>query len=361
MKKILPFFALSCLFLATQLQAQPVELPPVSKKAMVAEWIGLTKVQIDYHRPGVKGREGKIFGDGGVVPIDGGDPYPWRAGADENTKITFEDNVLIEGKPLKAGTYGFHIALFQDYWVLIFSNNSWSWGSYFYDSREEALRVSVIPQTCEPVEWLEYRFVNQTGNSADIELSWERKKVRFKVETDLHAVTMNRIEKELDGLKGFSWEGWNSAAQYCLQAGKDLEKGLEWANVSLNPNQGGERNFTTLSTKAQLLEKLGRGKEGKPLMEEALNTGTMRELHFYARTLIDDGKAEEALKVFELNRVRNPLDTFTTYVGLGRGYMAVGRYKEAADYFKMAAPNAPSGQERFYEDLAKQCEEKLKK
>lgn len=328
---------------------------------MVAEWIGLTKVQIEYHRPGVKGRDGKIFGAEGIVPYDGGDPYPWRAGADENTTIFFEHDVKIQGKPLKAGKYGFHIALYEDQWTLIFSKNHWSWGSYFYDSREEALRVSVLPQDSDFVEWLEYRFVNQTDQSVDVEMAWERKKIQFTVEVDVHAVTLEQIERELDGIKGFSWEGWNSAAQYCLNTGKELEKGLTWANVSLNPNQGGERNFTTLSTKALILEKMGRGNEAKPLMEEALNTGTMRELHFYARTLLDQGKAEEGLKVFELNRARNPLDNFTTYVGLGRGYMAVGKYKEAAGYFRMAAPNAPAGQDRFYEDLAKQCEEKIRK
>jgi tetratricopeptide (TPR) repeat protein len=357
MKKIA--FILLSLGLLTGLQAQPVTLPSPSKKAMVAEWIGLTQVKIEYHRPGVRGREGQIYG--GIVPIDGGNPIPWRAGADENTTISFEDDVLINGKSLKAGKYGFHIALFEDQWVLIFSNNHWSWGSYFYDSREEALRVGVQPMECDHVEWLEFRFVNQTDNSADIQMAWERKMVRFTVEVDVYATVLERIEKELDGIKGFSWEGWNSAAQYCLQAGKDLDKALIWAEVSLNPNQGGERNFTTLSTKARILEKLGRNKEAEPIMTEAIAMANMRELHFYGRTLIDQGQPEKALEIFELNRTKNPLDQFTTFVGLGRGNMAAGNFKEAAAYFRKAAPNAPSGQERFYEDLAKQCEEKMKK
>ena len=359
MKSIILIIPLLGLFIASQ--AQPVITPPSSKKALVAEWIGLTKVQIEYARPGVKGREGKVFGDGGIVPIDEGNPIPWRAGANENTIISFEDDVLIEGKLLQAGSYGFHIALYEDQWVLIFSNNYWSWGSYFYESQEEALRVTVIPQENELVEWLEYRFVNQTDNSADVEMAWEHKKVQFTIQVDVHAVTMERIERELDGLKGFSWEGWNSAAQYCLQAEKDLNKGLTWANVSLNPNQGGESNFTTLSTKAEILEKLGRNNEAKPVMEEAISLANMRELHYYGRTLIGQNKPEEALKIFELNRAKNPLDTFTTYVGLGRGYMAVGKFKEAAGYFRMAAPGAPSGQARFYEDLAAECEAKMKK
>lgn len=358
MKKIallLPFLAL---FFWSH--AQPVTLPPVSKKASVAEWIGLTKVEVEYHRPGVKGREGMIYGKNALVPYDGGDPAPWRAGADENTTVFFEHDVLIEGKPLPAGKYGFFIALQEEnLWTLIFSKNYWSWGAYFYDSSEEALRISAIPTECEPAEWLEYRFVNQTDNSADIEMRWERKKVQFTVQVDVHAITMENINRQLEGGNGFTWEGWNSAAQYCLNSGKDLEKGLEWANTSLNASIGGEKNFSTLSTKAQLLEKMSRGNEAKPIMEEAIELGTMRELHFYGRSLLDQGKTEKALEIFELNRAKNPLDNFTTYVGLGRGYMAAGKYKEAAGYFRMAAPNAPQGQSRFYEDLAKQCEDKL--
>ncbi|MBK6623144.1 MAG: DUF2911 domain-containing protein [Saprospirales bacterium] len=357
MKKVLSL--LPILFLCFWIQAQPVSLPTVSKKAAVAEWIGLTKVEIEYHRPGVKGREGNIYGENGIVPYNNGKPMPWRAGADENTIISFDDEVLIEGKALPAGKYGFFIAMTENQWTLIFSKNHWSWGAYFYDPADDALRVNVAPMEGEHVEWLEYRFVNQTDRSADVEMSWESRKVQFTVEVDLHTTTMRRIERELEGGKGFTWDGWNSAAQYCLLSGKDLEKGLAWVNNSIDPNQGGQKNFTNLSTKSQLLEKLGRANEAKPVMEEALTMATMIEMHFYARSLIDQNRAQEALKMFELNRAKNPMDNFTTYVGLGRGYMAVGKYKEAAGYFRMAAPNAPPGQNTAYEDLARQCEEKM--
>lgn len=357
MKRTILLFPFLALFLISH--AQPVILPPLSKRAAVAEWIGLSKVEIEYHRPGVKGREGNIYGENGIVPYDGGNPAPWRAGADENTTISFEDNVIIQGKPLPAGKYGFFIALEESRWTLIFSKNYWSWGAYFYDTAEEALRVEVVPEACEPAEWLEYRFVNQTDNSADVEMRWERKKIRFTVEVDVHAVTMQRMERELEGGKGFTWDGWNSAAQYCLQSGKDLDKGFAWANRAADPALFGEKNFTTLSTKAQYLEKLGRAHEAKPLMEEALTLATMVEMHFYGRSLLDQNKAQQALEIFELNRAKNPMDNFTTYVGLGRGYMAVGKYKEAAAYFRMAAPNAPQGSSGMYEDLARQCEAKL--
>ncbi len=96
-------------FIATTItmQAQNVTTPPASKKASVSEWIGFTEVTINYSRPAVNGREGKIYG--GLVPFDGGTPFPWRAGANENTTMHFGTDVKINGKDLAAGTYGFHI------------------------------------------------------------------------------------------------------------------------------------------------------------------------------------------------------------------------------------------------------------
>ncbi|MCB0581613.1 MAG: DUF2911 domain-containing protein [Phaeodactylibacter sp.] len=337
-------------------QAQFVTTPPASKKAMVAEWIGLTKVKIEYHRPGVKGREGEVYGENAVVPY--GASMPWRAGADENTTMYFEHDVTINGQPLAAGKYGFHILPTAGEWTLIFSKNNWSWGSYNYDQSEDALRVKAKPADLpESVEWLEYRFVNQTDNSADIELRWEKKKVQFTVATDVYAVTRASMEAELDGMLGFTWQGWNSAANYLLTADKDMETALAWADNAVNNT----KNFSTLSTKAQILEKLNRTADAKTAMEEAVPLATMTELHFYARSLIQQEKPEEAMKIFRMNREKNPNDNFTTLVGLARGNMALGNYKDAANYFRKAAPNAPQGQQEIYEGLAKQCEEKMTK
>ncbi|MCB0517864.1 MAG: DUF2911 domain-containing protein [Lewinellaceae bacterium] len=360
MKKAITLL-LAAFFTASLVQAQFLTLPPASKKAAVAEYIGLSKVAIDYHRPGVKGREGKIYGDGGIVPYDGGNPMPWRAGADENTVLSFDADVTINGQALKAGKYGFHIIPAENEWTLIFSNNSHSWGSFFYDAAEDALRVNVKPATCEMTEWLTYDFVNQTDNSADIRLRWERKQISFTVATDVHANTMASIEAELEGIHGFGWQSYDAAAQYCAGAGKDLDKALAWSERATNVNLGGVKNFQTLSTKSLVLDKMGKKEASEAAMAEALPLASITELHFYGRQLITDGKNEEALKVFRMNREKHPEDKFTTIVGLARGNMAVGNYKDAAMYFKQASENAPQGQANFYVDLAKQCEEKLQR
>ncbi len=361
MKQLIVFF-FSMAFISSLATAQFVTTPPASKKAAVMEDIGLTTVKIKYNRPGVKGREGQVYGDNGLVPYNEGQPFPWRAGANENTVMYFEDDVTIEGQPLAAGKYGFHIIPAEEEWTLIFSNNHWSWGSFNYDPAEDALRVSVKPKELdESVEWLEYRFVNQTDNSADIEMRWEKKKIQFTVGVDVHALAMASIEQELDDMKGFTWQGWNSAAQYTLSAGKDLDKGLAWAERAVSGGFGAQKNFTTLKTKADILAAMGKEEKASAVMEEALPLANMTEMHFYGRQLIQENEPEKAMKIFKMNREKHPEDNFTTLVGLARGHMATGNYKEASKYFRKAAPNAPQGQQQIYEGLAKQCEEKMEK
>jgi len=333
-----------------------VNTPRASKKASVVEYIGISKITIDYFKPGVKGREGKVWG--GVVAYNGGKPFPWRAGADENTKIHFEQDVIIEGQPLKAGTYGFHIIPSATEWTLIFSKNYTSWGSFSYDEKEDALRVNIKPQTSEHVEWLRYQFIDQTDNSATIELAWEKMKGSFKVEMNVHAITMQNIRNELRNIKGFSWQAWNSAANYCLTNEKDLEQGLKWANRSISGGFTSVPTFTNYQTKGKILKKLMRPEEAKVAIEKSIELANMTELHSYGRGLIQQGKNQDALDIFQLNRKRNPEDKFMTLVGLARGNEAVGNKVEAIKYYRSAAENAPARQKSIIEGLAKALEEK---
>src|SRR6187399_3724689 len=138
-----------------------------NKKAIIGEQIGLTKVIINYDRPGVKGREGKIWGQ--LITVGYTDQgfgsskaAPWRAGANENTTIEFSTDVKIEGQPLPAGKYGFFIAYDPGECTVIFSKNSTSWGSFFYDPKEDALQVKVKPAPLDnSVERLRYEFKDQ--------------------------------------------------------------------------------------------------------------------------------------------------------------------------------------------------------
>src|ERR1700760_3043403 len=115
-----------------------------NKKATVGERIGITDVTIHYDRPGVKGREGKIWGtliQPGFNDLGFGSSKaaPWRAGANENTTIEFSTDVKIEGQPLPAGKYGLFIAYDPNESTIIFSKNNSSWGSFSYKADGDVL------------------------------------------------------------------------------------------------------------------------------------------------------------------------------------------------------------------------------
>src|SRR5882757_1474069 len=212
--------------------AQGLTTPPDggNKKTAITERIGITDVTIHYDRPGVKGREGKIWGQlvaNGFTDLGFGTSKasPWRAGANENTTITFSSDVMVEGKPLAAGTYGLFIAMSDADATVIFSNNSTSWGSFFYDPKEDVLRVTVkTGMLNESVERLKYEFMDETENSAVIALLWEKKKIPFKVEVDYVKTQLQSFRNELRSNKGFKWDAYAEAADFCVQHNVNLDE-----------------------------------------------------------------------------------------------------------------------------------------
>lgn len=346
-----PLLALAATIIAfiSSAQITLTQLPSGgNKKAMVGERIGLTDVTIHYDRPGVKGREGKIWSQlvhAGFVDQGFGNSKaaPWRAGANENTTIEFSNDVMIEGKPLKKGRYGFFVAYDSASSTIIFSNNSTSWGSYYYNESEDALRVKVAPvKTANNVEWLKYEFMNQTENSATIALLWEKLMIPFKVETPYVKDQIASFQNELRTERGFYWLAWDNAAQWALQHNTNLEQALQWADSASGPAFGGATMFAPKATKAQILQKLGKGAEATALMKEALPLANMQELHGYGRSLLAQKRVAEALEVFQMNYKKNPAQ-FTTLMGMTRGYSATADYKSALKYAQMALPLAPNG------------------
>ena len=158
-----------------------------SLKASVTQRLGTdTDITIDFSRPGVKGR--KIWGE--LVPFglapgnkySNDKPYPWRAGANENTTIEFNKDLLIENQKLPTGKYGIHMIPSEKDWIIIFSKKNAEWGSFSYDEKEDALRVTVTPVKAPFQEWLTYGFDDLNGTSATAYLHWEELKIPFKIE-----------------------------------------------------------------------------------------------------------------------------------------------------------------------------------
>lgn len=343
------FIVIISLFLAARSFSQiiPLTVEPDgdNKKASISEQIGIVKIAISYGRPGVKGREGKIWNTPvahyGFADQGHGTSYstPWRAGANENTTISFSHPVKIEGKDLPAGTYGFFIALGDVESTLIFSKVNNSWGSFYYDSTQDALRVKVKNESLDKsVEWLRYDFSDETRNSAVIALSWEKRRMAFKVEAETQKLQMASFRSELRTTRPFY--DFIQAANYCVANNIELEQALAWMDRAIYFRIMGVKNFQTLSTKAAILFKMNRVDEAKKLMEEAIPLGAMNEVHFYGRTLINMKQSQEAMKVFRGNYDKFP-NVYTTNVGLGRAYSSLGDYKNALKYMNAALPLAP--------------------
>ncbi len=319
-----------------------------NKKASISEQIGLTTVRIEYHRPGVKGREGKIWGTSvahyGLQDLGFGPSHavPWRAGANETTTFSTDKDILVEGKPLAAGIYGLFMDLGDRETTVIFSNIAVSWGSFYYDPTEDVLRVPVKNQPlAQPVERLRYDFLNQTDSTATVALEWENRRIPFTITApDVVGAQLTSFRRELRAKPGFTWQSLVQAATYCLQHNRDIAQGLVWADQAITARFIGQKNFRTLSTKAALLTASHQPGEAEALMKEALPMGTMNDLHQYARTLLAQKRAKEAYEVFKFNFDKNP-NQFTTNVGMGRGLSAVGDYKNALNYLKTALPQAP--------------------
>lgn len=313
----------------------------------ISQRVGVTDIDIHWIAPGVKGREGKIWGTQIVhygfqnLQFGTAKESPWRAGANENTTIRFSTDVSIEGKKLAAGKYGFHIAVYADSCTLIFSKNSGAWGSYFYKPAEDALRVTVRQQKNLPTsrEWLAFLFSEPTANSVVVALEWERWRIPFKVEVDLPRTVVETARMELQDSRGFIDENWAAAASFCLQNNYNLEEALTWADNAITQFYG-VQSFQNYSLKARIEEKLGRTADAEATMKKAMEKAGITDIHQYGRQLITNKQPAKALEIFQLNLKKNG-DAWPVHAGLMRGYSATGDLKKALEHAKIALTQAP--------------------
>lgn len=337
MKRLFPFLMMTLFVTSALAQGGNVPTLRQNKMASVSERVGITDVRIVYNRPAVNGREGKIWGE--VVHFGFQDLHygtskaaPWRAGADENTTFEVNTSVMIEGKPLPAGKYGFFIAMGKDKATLVFSKNNNAWGSFYYKPEDDALRIDVpVVATTESMERLKYEFSSQTDNSAVVTMYWEKIKIPFTISVDLVQEQVAAYRREFDNGSFYAyWQKMQQAANYCLIKNVNLEEALTWADRSMNTFFG-EKNFLTLSTYAGLLEKLNQKTKADSVMKAALPMATMLQLYSYGISLIRQKKSTEALEVFKMNHQKFPKDIYTN-LGLVLGYAAIGDVKQALSW-----------------------------
>lgn len=340
---------------STTVNAQLLQIPDGGTNLVsnAGRRVGVTNIEIHWNAPGVKGREGKIWGTDiapygfTVLGFGSNVQSPWRAGANENTTISFSTDVMINGKSLSAGKYGFFIALYPDSSVLIFNQNTEGWGSYFYNSKLDVLRVKTIQQKDHPAikERLEYTFAKHTDRSIEIALEWEKWRIPFIVSVDLKSTTLNSIKTQMSGAMGFDPPSLEAAANWCLENEVNYDEALNWINSAVDPFLGGVQSFRALSIKAGLLEKSNRKAEADKMMETAMDNATSLELHNFGRQLLTQNKKSEAMAVFQKNYTKFK-GAWPTNAGMMRGYSAMGDLKKALEHAKLALGQAPNEQNK---------------
>jgi hypothetical protein len=318
-------------------------LPPGgnNQRGEVSQYLGLVKVTIVYNSPDVAGREiwGKLV-PYGLTNLNFGksteqNPSPWRAGANENTTITFSHDVEVEGKPVKAGTYGLHMIPGLEDWVVIFSTNSSAWGSFFYTPAEDALRATVKAVACEHNEFLTFDFTDRLQNSATARLKWEKLSVPFKIAVpngdDLY---VKKLRDEFTGPKSFNWLNAVAAANMCANKKINLDEALTWVQGFIDRNV---KYFPIYNAKGNVQTAMGKQGDADATMKEAINLpdATAGQIANYGRSLITQKREKDAIPVLELGLKRFPGNP-VALGAMGRGWAANGDNKKALKFMQDA-------------------------
>jgi hypothetical protein len=322
-----------------------LNLPRASQHALVSQRIGITDININYHRPLANGRQvwGKLVPYGQV----------WRAGANENTTITFTDPVTIEGQSLEKGTYGLHMIPGENEWTVIFSKNSAAWGSFTYKQEEDALRVKVKPQATEMHDALAYDFDDMKPDSAVVTMRWEKVAVPFKVHVNVNDIVTASIRQQIHGMNQYYWEGWDDAAGYFLANKINLDEALKDEDQSIQV----EERYDNLMSKSKILDAIGRSQDGDTFRAKALDKANALQLYVYGRQLQGEKKQDEALAIYQSTAKKFP-DFWTTHLGMARVYSSKGDFESAVKEVKLSLNGAPDANKNALENYVKRLSAK---
>jgi hypothetical protein len=237
------------LFLAISLSASlfnsnvaaQIDMPQPSPLCTLQQKVGLMDVTIIYSRPSARGR--KVFGD--LVQYN----KLWRTGANMASRIQFSDSVFINNTAIPKGEYSILSIPGQNDWTIILNKQARLSGTSGYNENEDAVRVSVKPESIPFQETFTIGVNYITNNSAFIEIMWETTKVAFKIETNVDYLVLQNIERALR----VNPVTFYQAARYYYETNRDLNQALEWINESL----AGNETFWVLRQKALIQAKIG--------------------------------------------------------------------------------------------------------
>lgn len=230
------------IFIANFTIEAQIKTPQASPKATVFQTVGLTDVEIVYSRPAARGRA--VFGN--LVPFG----KVWRTGANENTTISFSEDVLIDGKTLPKGKYALYTVPKIESWEVIFYSTTNNWGNpEVWNEGNVVLRTTVKEEAlAKPVESFTIGINNIDANFAYLDMAWENSSVSMKFEVPTQKVTLANIEKALAGPTSGDYF---SAAQYIYQSNGDNTKALAYIDKAVNMSADKPYWYTRLKSLIQ--------------------------------------------------------------------------------------------------------------
>jgi tetratricopeptide (TPR) repeat protein len=346
---------------ASSVSAQRLTAPPGggNQRAIVTQYLGMVSVTIDYNAPDVTSpagddRTGQIWGQlvpWGIAPnpfypgFGSAENMPWRAGSNENTTITFSHDVEVEGEALAAGKYALFMAPGEEEWTIIFNRNNTAWGSFFYDPDLDALQVKTKAESTEFFrEWLTFEFEDRQLETAQAVMHWENLRVPFRITVPNSAeMYHDTMAQELTGAVGFNFQNFIQASQWASQQDAYHESALAWADAAIAANT----SFQTISNKAQILQRIGRGEEAMAAIDQAIDhpTATAVAVHMAARGLQAQGNLDEANVIFRKNYEKNP-GQWPVDFGMARVYAQEGNFDKAMEHAQVALGRAPEGPQK---------------
>jgi tetratricopeptide (TPR) repeat protein len=216
-------------------------------------------------------------------------------------------------------------------------------------------------------EFLTYGFDDRKPDSTVAYLQWEDKRIPFRIDVpNANEIYVAQIRHNLLSWPGFDYKNWQNAAEFCATNKVNLDEALVWADKAIHgPFRGatvGSEDFSTVQTKADVLQAMGKTDEADKLMDHAfqLPGADVVPVYIYAMGLLNAGRKEKAVEVFKLNQKRHPEDKFWPYMGLARAYTATGDKAQAIKNWEIALQNVPSdrkGQIPAYEAALKKLKE----
>ena len=253
--------ALFSVVLASPLAAAEIALPQPSPAATVSLAIGTTDVRIDYHRPGVKGREiwGKLVPYGEI----------WRLGANNATRLTVTDPFILAGKELPAGSYSLFAIPSEKSWKVVVNSQAEQWGAYFHKPELDVHAFEVTPQTAPFAEWMDFTITPAAAGRAEVAMSWEKLRVAFEIAVDVDALVWKKIDSAVADPAAGGYDPWTTyfqAAKYSLATGARKDDAWKW----LEKAKGLKPSFRNHELEADLLARDGRFAEAIPALEKAI-------------------------------------------------------------------------------------------